>query len=154
MVFGLLLAIAGIGAACALIYGAAVYAVPLAVGMWVGFAALHAGSGPLIAMAIGFVTGAMVFGIGQSICNSNLPRALRYSVVLVFVFPAVWTGYSAVRQIAELFGPADPWATGLSIFGAVAVGITAIARLAGVPASDELHYRSVATEARPQRLLR
>lgn len=137
-----------------LIYRAAVYAVPFATGVWAGFAALDAGSGPLLAIAIGFVTGAIVFGIGQSICNSNLPRVLRYGVVLVFVVPAVWIGYSTTRQIAELFGPADPWTTSMSIFGAVAVGITAFARLAGVPASDELHFRSVAIEPRPQRPLR
>jgi hypothetical protein len=151
MIFGLLLAVAGIGAACALIYKAAVYAVPFATGVWAGFAALHAGSGPLLAIAIGFVTGAIVFGVGRSICASNLPRALRYVVVLVFVVPAVWTGYSEIRQIAELFGPANPWTTCLSIFGAVAVGITAFARLAGVLASDELHF---AIEPRPQRPLR
>ncbi len=45
MIFGLLLAVAGIGAACALIYRAAVYAVPFATGVWAGFAALDAGSG-------------------------------------------------------------------------------------------------------------
>jgi hypothetical protein len=89
-----------------------------------------------------------VFGIGQSICNSNLPRVLRYGVVLVFVVPAVWTGYSATRQIAELFGPADPWAIALSIVCAVAVGTAAFVRLVDLSAPDKAHYKSVALESR------
>lgn len=148
MVIGLLLAIAGIGAACALIYRAAVYAVPFATGVWVGFAALHAGSGPLLAIAIGFVTGAIVFGIGQSVWDSSLPTMVRYAVALLFVVPAVWTGYGATRQIAELFGRANPWAIALSIIGAAAVGIAAFTRLVGASDSNEPRYRFVAKKAR------
>ena len=129
MIFGLLLALIGIGAACALIYRAAVYAVPFATGVWAGFAALHAGSGPLVAIAIGFVTGAIVFGIGQSVWDSSLPKTARYAVVLLFVLPAMWTGYCATQQIAGLVALPFVWNFVLAAIGAVAVGMTAFARL-------------------------
>jgi len=131
MVVGLLLAIAGIGAASALIYKAAVYAVPSAVGIWAGFAAFRTGSGPLLAIAIGFVVGAIVFGVGQSVWDSSLPKTARYAVALLFVLPAMWTGYCATLQVAELVGPADLWAAVPAIIGAVAVGVTAFVRLGG-----------------------
>lgn len=129
MIFGLLLAVIGIGAACALIYRAAVYAVPFATGVWAGFAAFHTGSGPLLAIAIGFVTGAIVFGIGQSMWDSSLPKPVRYAVALVFVMPAMWTGYCASQQIAELAALPFVWNFVLAAIGAVAVGTTAFARL-------------------------
>ncbi len=45
MVFGILLTLFGIGAACALLYNAMVYALPVGLGMWAGFALMHAGAG-------------------------------------------------------------------------------------------------------------
>lgn len=129
MVIGLLLAIAGIGAACALMYKAAVYAVPSAVGVWAGFAAFRTGSGPVLAITIGFVTGAVVFGIGRSVWDSSLPKPVRYAVALVFVMPAMWTGYCASQQIAELVTLSGTWSFALAAVAAVTVGITAFARL-------------------------
>lgn len=129
MVFGLFLALFGIGAFCVLIYKAAVYALPVAVGFWCGFAALHSGSGVVVAFAVGFVAGAIVFGIGQSIWNSRQPRAFRYAVVLLFVVPAVWTGYCATEQLLTLVVPSATWRLALAVVGAMAVGLTAFARL-------------------------
>lgn len=129
MVFGLFLALFGIGAFCVLIYKAAVYALPVAVGFWCGFAALHSGSGVVVAFAVGFVAGAIVFGIGRSIWNSRQPRAFRYAVVLLFVVPAVWTGYCATEQLSTLVVPSATWRLALAVVGAMAVGLTAFARL-------------------------
>jgi hypothetical protein len=143
MIFGLLLAVAGIGAACALIYRAAVYAVPFATGVWAGFAALDAGSGPLLAIAIGFVTGAIVFGIGQSVWDSSLPKALRHAVALLFVVPAMWTGYCAAQQIAGLLTLPLAWSFVLAASGAVAVGMTAFARLSA--SSSRTTHHSIST---------
>jgi len=129
MAFGLFLALFGIGAFCALIYKVAVYALPVAVGFWCGFAALHSGSGVVVAFAIGFVAGAIVFGIGQSVWNSRQPKAFRYAIVLLFVVPAVWTGYCATEQLSTLVVPSAIWRSALAIIGAMAVGLTAFARL-------------------------
>jgi hypothetical protein len=129
MVVGLLLAIAGIGAFCVLIYKAAVFALPVAVGFWCGFAALHSGSGVVVAFAVGFVAGAIVFGIAQSVWNSRQPRVFRYAIVLLFVVPAVWSGYCATEQLSALVVPSAIWRAALAVVGAVAVGLTAFARL-------------------------
>lgn len=129
MVFGLFLALFGIGAFCVLIYKAAIYALPVAVGFWCGFAALHSGGGVVVAFAIGFVAGAIVFGIGQSVWNSRQPKAFRYAVVLLFVVPAVWTGYCATEQLSAFVVPSALWRSALAIVGAITVGLTALARL-------------------------
>src|SRR5690242_13360585 len=123
MVFVLFLALFGIGAFCVLIYKAAVYALPVAVGFWCGFAALDSGSGVVVAFAVGFVAAAVLFGIGQSIWNSRQPRAFRYAVVLLFVVPAVWTGYCATEQLSTLFVPSATWRVALAVVGAMAVGL-------------------------------
>jgi hypothetical protein len=129
MVFGLFLALFGIGAFCVLIYKATVYALPVAVGFWCGFAALHSGSGVVVAFAVGFVAGGIVFGVGQLVWNSRQPKAFRYAVVLLFVVPAVWTGYCATEQLSTLVVPSAIWRSALAVVGAVAVGLTAFARL-------------------------
>jgi len=147
MIFGLLLALIGIGAACALIYRAAVYAVPFATGVWAGFAALHAGSGPLVAIAIGFVTGAIVFGIGQSVWDSSLPKPVRYAMGLLFVVPAVWTGYCTSQQIAELVTLPGAWSFVIAAVGAVAVGIAAFARLSANSSLNTRHFKAVPAES-------
>lgn len=122
---------AGIGMLCALICRAAVYALPMMVGVWAGFAALHSGSGPILGFAVGFVVGAIVFGIGQSVWNSRQPKALRFVVALLFVLPAVWTGYCAAQQILIFVVPSPSWQIGAAVLGAIAVGLTAFIRLAG-----------------------
>lgn len=137
MVFGLFLALFGIGAFCALIYKTAVYALPVAVGFWCGFAALRSGSGAIVAFAVGAVAGGIVFGIGQSIWNSSLPKYLRYAVALLFVVPAVWTGYCAAQQLSTLVVPSVTWQLAVAIVGAIAVGATAFVRLTEyVPAAN------------------
>lgn len=129
MVFGLLLALFGIGMFCGLIYKASVYALPMAVGSWCGFAALHSGSGVVVAFAVGFVAGAIVFGIGQAVWNSRQPRVFRFAIVLLFVVPAVWTGYCATEQLSAFVVPSAIWRLALAVVGAMAVGLTAFARL-------------------------
>lgn len=137
MVFGLFLALFGIGAFCALIYKTAVYALPAAIGFWCGFAALRSGSGVAVAVMLGFVTGAIVFGIGQSIWKSSLPKYPRYAVALLFVVPAVWTGYCATQQLSTFVVPSVTWQLAVAVVGAMAVGVTAFMRLTEhVPAAN------------------
>jgi len=137
MVFGLFFMAFGIGAFCALVYKMAVYALPVMVGLWAGFAALHSGSGAMLAFGIGFVVGAIVFGIGQSVWNSSQPKAFRYAVALLFVVPAVLTGYYTTQQFSTLVVPSVSWQFVSAVAGAIAVGLTTFARLAGsVPAID------------------
>ena len=135
--FGLLLMAFGIGAFCVLTYKMAVYALPVMVGLWAAFAALHSGSGSVLAFGIGFVVGAIVFCIGQSIWSSRQPRLFRYAVALLFVVPAVLTGYYTTQQFSTLVVPSVSWQFVLAVVGAIAVGLTTFARLAGsVPVID------------------
>lgn len=136
MVSGLFLTLFGIGAFGTLIYKAAVYALPVAVGFWCGSVALHSGSGVIVAFAVGAVAGAIMFGIGQSIWNSSLPRILRYAITFLFVAPAIWAGYCTTQQLSTLFVPSTAWQLAVTIGGAVAVGLTSFMRLSAPRMSD------------------
>ena len=127
--FGILLLSVGIGAACALLYNAAVYALPVAIGLWVGFGAFHLGAGPILSIAIGCITGSLVYGIGVVAFERSRSIWLRLSVAIIFVAPAVYVGYSSTLQLSTLAMPSNIWQHILAIVGGIAVGSTAFIRL-------------------------
>jgi len=129
--FGILLLFVGIGAFCALLYNAAVYALPVVIGLWVGFAALHLGAGPILSFAIGCIAGGMVYGIGVVVFERSHSIVLRLAVAIIFVAPAVYVGYSSTLQLSALVMPPDIWQHVLALVDAVAVGSTAFIRLVG-----------------------
>ncbi|MDE2465814.1 MAG: hypothetical protein KGO02_19180, partial [Alphaproteobacteria bacterium] len=92
MAFGLLMTVVGLGALCALLYNCAVYALPVLVGLWVGFGVLHLGGGPLAAFATGCISAGRAFGLCQAIFERARSNALRWVAVIVFVVPAVLVG--------------------------------------------------------------
>ncbi len=136
MAFGLVLTLIGIGTACFLIYNAAVFALPVACGFWIGFGTLHLGGGPLAGIVLGCIAGGIVFELGKTAFCRSHSTLLRYAVVLVFVVPAMWVGYSAVQQISELLSTSGISRHVLAVVGAVAVGSSAFARLTNVHSTD------------------
>jgi hypothetical protein len=73
----------------------------------------------------------LTFGIGQLLLGTVRPLWAKLMIALVFVAPAAVAGYHATHGIAKHFMPSDVWQITLSIFGAVAVGVTAFIRIAG-----------------------
>jgi len=126
----IMLSILGLGAACALLYNFAVYALPAFVGLSVGFWTMDAGAGPLGGIAVGLFAGIAVLVIGQVIFTSSRSPATRWLVAIIFAAPAAYAGYHALLQVLGLGMPPGLWQQAFAIVGALTVGCTAVGRLA------------------------
>ncbi len=78
----------GIGIFCWLMFAAAIYALPCAVGLSVFLHAQQAGSGALAAIVLGFLAGAVVLVIGQLVFSLMRNPVLRATLALIFAVPA------------------------------------------------------------------
>lgn len=137
MIFlGILLSIAAIGFFCWLLFTLAVFALPFFVGVSAGSWALHTGAGWLGAIIVGMVAAGLTFGIGQVLLAIVRPTWMKLTIALIFVAPAVLAGYHAVHGIVKHTMPSETWQIVFSGLGAIAVGVTAFLRVAGMATSD------------------
>jgi hypothetical protein len=132
MIFlNMLLLVGTIGVLCWLMFTLAIYALPVAVGVTVGLWAHGSGAGP----AGGFIFGTLAAGavaiLGQLIFAFARPLWVRLSDATLFAGPAAVAGYAATHGIAKHLMASDGWQMAFSIVGAVAVGVTALFRMAG-----------------------
>jgi hypothetical protein len=118
----------GLGAACALLYYCAVFALPVFIGLSAAFWALNAGAG-VASVLVGLAVGVIVFVVGQFAFLRSRSHAVRWMIVLLFALPAAVAGYSLVLQVSELGIPSMGWQHVLAFMGAVIMGFTAIAQL-------------------------
>lgn len=132
MIFlNILLLVGIIGTLCWLLFTFAVYALPLFVGVTVGMWAHGSGAGVVGGVIVGVVAAGAVAIIGQLIFAFARPLWIRLIVALLFAGPAAVAGYAATHGIAKHLMPSESWQIAFSIVGAVAVGITALFRMAG-----------------------
>ncbi|OJW29948.1 MAG: hypothetical protein BGO51_18850 [Rhodospirillales bacterium 69-11] len=131
MVFGLLMSVLGISALCVLLYNAAVYALPVGLGIWACYELMQWGAGPVAAVVCGFAVGGIVFGIGHTVLASS-HGPVRVAVVAAFVVPTTLAGYGAALDLFAMGVTSSFWQHVFAIFGATAVGGTTFARL-GAP---------------------
>lgn len=129
MVFSLLLMVFGIGALCVLMYNAAVYALPMAIGVEVAFWAIHAGAGSVGGVTVGLVAGVGTFLLGQVVFSTTRSDLVRLGVALVFVVPAIMAGYTALLEIAAWVMTSGLWRHVFAVVGTIFVGGTALLRL-------------------------
>ena len=133
MIFiGILLSIVAIGFLCWLLFQLAVFALPLFAGVNAGLWAYGTGAGWLGAIVIGFVAAVLTFGIGQGLLIVVRPIWARLLIALAFVAPAAIAGYFATHGIVQHTMPSDTWQMVFSVIGAIAVGVTAFAKLTGM----------------------
>ena len=136
MIFlGIVLSIAAIGFFCWLLFTLAVFALPFFAGVTVGAWAYHTGAGWLGAIVIGVIGAGLTLGIGQLLLMVVRPLWAKLLIALVFVAPAAIAGYHATHGIVKHTMPSETWQLVFSVVGAVAVGITAFARVAGMAAT-------------------
>ena len=137
MIFlGIILSIAAIGFFCWLLFTLAVFALPFFAGVTVGALAYHTGAGWLGAIVIGIVGAGLNLGIGQLLLMVVRPLWAKLLIALVFVAPAVIAGYHATHGIVKHTMPSETWQVVFSVIGAVAVGVTAFMRVAGMAATS------------------
>jgi hypothetical protein len=114
-----------------LVFTLAVYALPLCVGATVGIAAHDSGAGGAGSFILGVLAAGAVAIVGQLISAVARPLWMRLIVAVLFAGPAAVAGYTATHGIAKHLIPSDGWQIAFSLAGAIAVGVTALFRLAG-----------------------
>lgn len=133
MIFlGILLSVAAIGFFCWLLFTLAIFALPFFAGISTGTWAYHTGAGWLGAIVIGLVVAGRTLGLGQILFVIVRPMWARLVIALVFVAPAVVAGYHATHGIVKHTMPSETWQIIFSAIGAIAVGIAALLRVAGM----------------------
>lgn len=130
----MVIALLAVGLFCVLLFRFAIYALPAAVGMAVGYWAIMTGAGAIGGIFAGLVTGVFVFMLGQRIFASNTSKATRAIVAIIFVMPAIWAGYSMVLQLSSAAGTtSDLWRHAFAVVGSAAIGFIAFTKLATPP---------------------
>ena len=136
MIFiGILLSIAAIGFLCWLLFTLAVFALPFFAGVTAGTWAYGTGAGWLGAIVVGFVAAGLTFGFGQFLLATVRPTWARLLIAAAFVAPAVVAGFHATHGIVKHTMPSETWQLVFSVIGAIAVGITAFARVTAMAAT-------------------
>ena len=130
IVIGILFGAVGIGFICWLVFSLAIYALPFFAAVSVGLWAYHGDAGPVGAILVGILAGAVTLIAGQYVFGFARSIWLRVAVALLFAAPAALAGYHATLGIAKLTMPSEAWQIAFSIVGAVAIGVTAWTRIA------------------------
>ena len=132
IVLNIVLLLVTVGFLCWLVFTLAVYALPLVAGITVGLWAYETGIGPVGGFLVGTAAAGAVAIVGQLAFAFARPIWVRVIVAVLFAGPATLAGYAATLGIAGLAIPSETWQMTVAIIGAVAVGITALFRIAGV----------------------
>ena len=121
----LLLSVGAIAALCALLWRAAVYALPLFAGFTAGWWSLNHGAG-FGCVVVGLFSGVLTLAIGRAAATS--PRIwIRRIALVLFLLPAAYTGFGIVADLAG--GTGTIWVVVLSLIGALTASGTAYTRL-------------------------
>jgi len=128
-----LFAVAAVAFLAWLLFTFAVYAMPLMIGVTVGIAAWHTGSGMLGALFVGVVVATLIVAFGELAFAKLRSPIARTLLALAYAGPAAVAGYHAVHGIAKLSVPSPTWLIAFSIAGGVVTGAVALARLASAP---------------------
>lgn len=138
MIFlGILVSLAAIGTMCWLLFNLAVFALPFFAGLTLGTWAYETGAGWLGATVIGLAGAGLVLALGQGLLMVVRPLWARLLIALAFVAPAGVAGFHATLGITRLMMPSEAWQVVFAVIGAVAVGITAFLRVAGMAAPGD-----------------
>ncbi|CCV09124.1 conserved membrane hypothetical protein [Mesorhizobium metallidurans STM 2683] len=120
-----------------MLFTLAVVALPLFLGVNAGAWAFHAGAGWPGALLVGILAAGLTLGVGQILLAVIRPMWAKLAIAMVFVAPAMVAGYHATHGIAKHMMPSEIWQIVFSVIGAIAVGVTAFLRVAGMAAADQ-----------------
>jgi hypothetical protein len=129
IIIGILLNVVGLGAFCWALFALATHALPFFVGMTVGIYSFQAGAGPFGAIVVGFVTAGFTLVVGQYAFSVARSPIVRLVIGLLFAVPAARAGYDVTLALAHLGIPSEWWRESFAMFGAIAVGSIAWARV-------------------------
>lgn len=132
IILAILASLAAIGLLCWLLFTLAVFALPAFVGFAAGAWAHGAGAGIPGAILVGLIAAAVTFAVGQFLITFARLMWLKLAVAVIFVAPTAVAGFHATHGIVKHLMPSDAWQITFSVIGAIAVGITAFVRVAGM----------------------
>ncbi|MGG6892293.1 hypothetical protein [Rhizobium sp. BR 315] len=135
IILAILASLAAIGLLCWLLFTLAVFALPAFVGVTAGAWAYGTGAGICGAILVGAVAAAIMLAAGHLLITFLRPAWLKLIVAAAIVAPAAIAGFHATHGITKHLMPSDAWQIAFSVVGAVAVGITAFRRVAGMTAA-------------------
>jgi hypothetical protein len=144
IIVGILASLAAIGLLCWLLFTLAVFALPAFVGVTAGAWAHGTGAGIPGAVLVGAVAAALTLTTGHLLITFVRPMWLKLIVAIAFVAPAAVAGFHATHGIVKHLMPSEGWQISFSIIGAIAVGITASIRVAGMAATPDPSGRDLA----------
>ena len=122
-----------IGTLCVLAYRLAVYALPVMLGFAIARIVYQTGAGMMGAGIIGFIAGAMAYGLLSVLFVSLRSPVARIAVGFVFALPAAGAGYALVSGISANAIPSELWRFMFCALGGFLVGAAAFTRLS-IPA--------------------
>ena len=83
IIIGIIACIAGVCALAWLLFNLAVFALPFFAGVSAGMAALHSGAGPVGAILVGLLVGALTLAVGQMVFTLVPSTLVRGAVALI-----------------------------------------------------------------------
>ncbi|KGJ18045.1 hypothetical protein [Paracoccus sanguinis] len=144
IILAILASLTAIGLFCWLLFTLAIFALPAFVGVTAGAWAHGMGAGIAGAVFVGAIAAAMTLAAGHLLLTFVRPMWLKVIVAAAFVVPAAIAGFHATHGIVKHLMPSDTWQIAFSVIGAVAVGITAFVRVAGMAAAPAPSDRDLA----------
>jgi hypothetical protein len=144
IIVAILASLAVIGLLCWLLFTLAVFALPVFVGATTGAWAHGTGAGFPGAFVVGAVAAAVTLAAGHLLITFVRPMWLKLIVAILFVAPAAIAGFHATHGIVKHLMPSEGWQIAFSVIGAIAVGITAFTRVAGMAAAPAPSGRDLA----------
>jgi hypothetical protein len=139
LIIGTIPAFVALAYLCWLLFALAVYALPFFAGLSAGLAAYHSGSGPIGAIIVGAVTGAVTLLLGQVALATVRSPLIRDTIALLFAVPAALAGYHAALGLAHVAIPGEGWQDAMAVAAAIIVASTALLRMT-LFSSNELGY--------------
>ncbi len=129
IIVGILLNVVGLGVICWALLTLAIHAFPFFVGLTAGIYSFQVGMGPFGAIVIGFIVACCTLVVGRYAFSVARGPVVRLIIGLLFAAPAARAGYEATLGLAHIAVPSGWSREAFAIFGAIAVGCTAWARV-------------------------
>ncbi|TKT82466.1 hypothetical protein [Aquamicrobium sp. LC103] len=130
MIVGIVMSVAAIATLCVLAYRLATHALPFMIALAAARFAHGTGAGLVGAGLVGLAAAAASFAILAFLFATARAPILRVTIAVIFAAPAAVAGYAIVHGVAADIVPSPIWRQIFSITGAIAVGVSALARLA------------------------
>ncbi|MBX3525827.1 MAG: hypothetical protein KF904_06435 [Rhodoblastus sp.] len=151
IVTGIILSLVGIALLCSLLFTLAVQALPLYIGAIAATVVFQNGAGAVLAVIVGLVAAALVFGATQFVFARVGSASARFVIALLVMAPAVFAGYHATLGLARIAVLSNPGRQTLALVGSFVIGCAALVRLtaaatraANTPATANTHFASAA----------